>query len=132
MSSNIIISLWKGQSGNYFCLATKSASGRWREHFFTPAEFGAIPNFINENKDCDIYFCPHGFTRKMRRKEYAVPPTVLWADLDEIDPRSLEVRPSVAIESSPGRYVGLWHMDGPINEQLNQRLTYAIGADKGG
>lgn len=59
-------------------------------------------------------------------------PSMLWADLDEVDPRKLEVKPTIAWESSPGRYAALWLIDKTMTEDLNQRLTYSAGADRGG
>jgi hypothetical protein len=59
-------------------------------------------------------------------------PTMLWADMDGADPRELRLPPTIALESSPGRYVGLWLTDNVVTEQLNKRLAYSIGADKSG
>jgi len=68
----------------------------------------------------------------VRKKEHAVLPPLLWADLDEADPRKCDVKPTIAIESSPGRFVGLWMLDEVMSESLNKRLTYHLGADVGG
>src|SRR6478672_3640652 len=84
--------------------------------------------------DHDLYFCPHGFTKKGRRQGNAATTDLLHADLDEVDPRGLALRPSIAWETSPGRYQAIWFLDGRIGEEkfhkLNKALTYAIGADK--
>lgn len=136
----IIDRVWSQQSGDYFFLATKSASGKFREHPFKRNEIKNVGQFCAENKDKDIYFCPHGFNKKCvddegnarRKKEYAVMPKMLWADLDEISPRDIKPKPTIAIESSPGRYVGLWFTNEVIEESLNRRLTYHLGADHGG
>jgi hypothetical protein len=129
----LITRIWKQQPGKYFFLATKSVSGRWRDHSFSRSEFSQVEDFISENRDKNIYFCPHGFTERRRLEKYAVMPNLLWADLDEADPKDIKVKPTIAIESSPGRFVGLWFLeDTPRDKQLNRRLTYFIGADKGG
>jgi len=49
-----------------------------------------------------------------------------------VNPEAISWVPTIAIESSPGRYVGIWLTDEPASKQLNRRLTYAIGADRGG
>jgi len=63
----------------------------------------------------------------------------LWADLDEADPREIrDYPPTIAWESSPGRYQALWlasegdfqGASWPGNE--NQRLSYLLGADLSG
>lgn len=128
----IIVKLWREQPGKHFCISTKSASGKWQDHFFARKKLHTVESFIEDNSDKDIYFCPHGFTQPKRRKEFAVPPSMLWSDLDEADPRTIKIKPTVAIESSPSRFVGLWMIDEPMTEELNQRLSYAIGADKSG
>lgn len=133
---NVIIELWKRQPGKYFCISTKSPAGKWKDHFFSPDDFGSIKQFLRDYDDHDIYFCPHGFNRRVRQKEEAVIPNLLWADLDYSDPRNEKLfkglKPTIAIESSPGRYVGLWELDKPMTEDINRRLTYHVEADHGG
>lgn len=130
--SSEILALWKKQPGKYFVLCTKSQTGKWREHWFTPYDFPDIKDFSKDNDDKDIYFCPHGFNRKIRKKEYVVAPKLLWADLDEATPHGMKPKPTVAIESSPGRYVGLWVVDKPVTDEINRQLTYLLDADHGG
>lgn len=124
--------LWAKQPGNYFCISTKSLSGKWRDTWFKKSGFGDLAEFISDNMDKDIYACPHGFSDRIRQKEFAVDPCLLYADLDAANPKDLEIRPTIAIESSPGRFVGYWVTDKPVTEQLNRRLSYSIGADISG
>lgn len=130
----LIIKIWKKQPGEYFCISTKSPQGLWEDHFFTPDRFEEIPDFIKDYSQNDIYFCPHGFSQPRRKKQFAVPPNLLYADLDEVDGLTLgDLEPTICIESSPGRQVGLWELiGGSMTEELNRQLTYHIGADKGG
>jgi len=131
----IITEIWKNQPGKFFCLSTKSAGGKWKDHFFSPDEFGEIKQFLKDFDDHDIYFCPHGFNRRVRQKGEAVLPNLLWADLDFADPRGKEfkgLKPTIAIESSPGRFVGLWVLKDVMSEDVNRRLTYHLDADHGG
>lgn len=128
----IIDRLWEKQEGKYFCLSTKSATDKWQDHFFERKNIKTIQTFITENSDKNIYFCPHGFSRPRRIKANAVLPRLLWSDLDEADPRKIKIKPTLAIESSPGRYVGIWIVKETITEELNRKLNYLIGADKSG
>lgn len=129
-----IIELWKRQPGKYFFICTKSGAGKWSDHAFARKDLNKVRAFIKDNADKDVYFCPHGFSEPRRKKEYAELPKVLWADLDEADPKKMEknVKPTIAIQSSPGRYVGLWFVDHTMKESLNKRLSYHLGADQGG
>lgn len=128
----IITRIWRDQPGKYFCLSTKSRSGKWEDHFFKRSQFKSLKDFVEENRDKDLYFCPHGFRKPRRLKENAEMPKLLWADLDEVDPRELKDMPTVAWESSPGRFAAVWVLDRFSTESLNRRFTYAVGADKGG
>jgi len=133
---SIITQLWKDQPGKFFCISTKSGAGKWKDHFFSVDEFGEIKAFLRDNSDKDIYFCPHGFNRRSRSKTEAVIPNLLWADLDFSNPTNKKIfkglKPTIAIESSPGRYVGLWILSEPMTESINRRLTYHLEADHGG
>lgn len=127
----VILDLWAQQPGLFFCLSTKDRDGRWRDHFFERGECD-MADFIAEHEGDNVFFCPHGFSKERRLKQYAVLPRCCWADLDRVNPRRIALPPTVAIASSPGRFVGLWRTDRTVTEDLNKRLTYAIGADKGG
>jgi|GEM_PF-1542760 len=128
----LVPKVWRSQPGQYFCISTKDRSGGWKDHFFKRAKLREVQSFIEDNLDKDVYWCPHGFRKPRRLKEYAVLPKLLWADIDEVDPKPMRPMPTICWESSPGRYAGLWRIDGPATEDLNRRLTYFIGADHGG
>lgn len=87
----------------------------------------------------DLYWCPVPFETGIRRMEFAMDEHALWADLDEVDPEAIdeEFRPTVAWETSPGRFQGLWVSRLPMLGTSwpggeNQRLTYYLGADRNG
>ncbi len=128
----LITDLWAMMPGKFFSIQTKDGADRWKDHFFTRDEFGSIKQFLRDHDDCNIYFCPHGFNRRVRQKSEAVLPNMLWADLDFSNPDKIKPRPTIAIESSPGRFVGLWLLKETMTESLNRRLTYHVEADHGG
>lgn len=128
----LITDLWRAQPGQWFCVSTKSLSGAWKDHFIRRGNWRELKDLINDNQDKNLYMCPHGFARPHRVKEHSVDPNLLYADLDSADPTKLSLRPTIAIESSPGRFVGYWYTDKPASEDLNRRLAYQIGADTSG
>ncbi len=128
----IVTRVWKEQPGRYFCISSKSRRGKWDDKFFTRSQFSKVRQYIKDNLNKDLYWCPHGFSKPRRLKEYAVLPQLLWADLDEVDPSEIKPMPSISWQSSPGRYVGLWIVDKTITEDVNRRLTYMLEADLGG
>jgi hypothetical protein len=77
-------------------------------------------------------------TQRQRVKENIPTISVLYADLDEINPNTIQddLKPSVAWESSPNRFAAVWFLDKPIpakqGEEVNKGLTYLLNADKGG
>lgn len=112
--------------------------------FKWPQDKGKILEHMAEHIGHDMYWCPNLFEGPDRKAELAMDEHALWADLDEADPNLLEdntdFRPTVAWESSPGRYQALWLGNPDIGDfqgaswpgNENQRLTYLLGADKSG
>jgi hypothetical protein len=107
--------------------------------FHWPSEREAILEHMAKHEHHDLYWCPVPFEYPNRRQDLAMDERGLWADLDEVDPRTLEeYPPTVAWETSPGRFQALWLLSSgdlqgaswPGNE--NQRMTYLVGADLGG
>lgn len=130
---SMILRVWKQQPGRFFCISTKDRSGTWKDTFFKTSRFNEVQPFIDRNMDKDLYWCLHGFSKPRRLKKYAELPKLLYADLDEVDPRKLgTLTPSIAWESSPGRYACLWVLNDFGSEDVNRRLTYHLKADPGG
>lgn len=107
--------------------------------FKWPEDRAKIIDYMLKHQDHDLYWCPSLFEYPSRREDLAMDEHALWADLDEIDPSTIDdYPPTIAWESSPGRYQALWlaasgdfqGASWPGNE--NQRLTYHIGADRSG
>ncbi len=87
----------------------------------------------------DLYYSAALFSEKGRKIENVMGSAWLWADLDEVHPTSagkLGYLPTVAIQSSPGRYQALWRLKRELPpkslEKLNRALSYALDADRGG
>jgi AAA domain/RepB DNA-primase from phage plasmid len=129
-------SVWSNQPGNeghvFLSWMADWSKDEWHDRSFDRAGGIEIPTIQ------DLYFAPSVFSSKRRRKENALSSAWLWADLDEVDPRKLGsgVRATLSWETSPGRFQALWRLERPqvgtAFEHLNRRLTYYVGADKGG
>jgi hypothetical protein len=106
--------------------------------FRWPRERDAILQHLANHAEDDLYFAPNLFDGKRRIEQNVAPEKVLYADLDPVDPGSLgQLQPTIAWESSPGHYQGVWVLDRertgaswPGKE--NHRLTVAIEADPSG
>ncbi len=84
----------------------------------------------------EVYFCTHLLTKARRIKKNAAEVHSLWAELDGRELPNGDLRPSAAVESSPGHYHGYWRLTDPIPpevaERLNARLARQIGGDPSG
>lgn len=134
----ILEAVWGQQEG--FVFLTVKKKGAWKEKLFSyPADVEKIKDYLASPKEgVDIYWCPLVFSKPQRIKKNALTTSnILWADLDEVDPRKLEdLTPSIAWASSEDRYQAIWFLDTAYDvsdvENVNRDLTYHIGADKGG
>lgn len=131
--SRLLSAVWGNREGFIF-LPYKDQSRVWHEVPGIPYDGSIIPE-INDLRS-DRYFCPLVFSEPKRKKEFALPTNLLWADLDPVHPDACRIRPSIAWESSPGRYQALWFLSKEIPAdqaaQLSKRIAYADGADRGG
>jgi hypothetical protein len=132
-----------GPANGYVCIAFIRVKGKekdYQEQFFKyPEQLGEIVDRIHEMEAThNVYFCPMLLQAPRRIKPNVVQTPVLWADLDSCDPGLMLVEPSVAVETSPGRYQAYWRIDNvpPTDvESLNRRIAYyheREGCDTGG
>jgi len=133
VASKFLRRVWKEQprEGTRFLSAKDWGAGTWTDH---PQKVG---NIIIPTYD-DLYFAPNVFSANRRRKSRTLPGRWLFADLDEVDPKRIPkpLRPTIAWQTSPDRYQALWLLENLLRvtslDILNQKLTYYLGADKGG
>jgi len=145
MSEGTIFKVW-GDNKGWVSLprklrkTPKAKDGSWEEGemFKWPEGKEAINSWIQDSvtHKYDLYWCPCVFEEPRRVKRNIYKMNILYADLDEVNPQELAIKPSVAWASSPNRYAAIWFLDRNLPaqeaERLNKNLTYAIGADKGG
>jgi len=140
MKLNVLKAVWNTQEGYVFVPRRKGKVWDEGRAFAYPGEWQAIQERVTQsaNDAWDTYWCPMVFDKPKRLKENARKEQgILWADLDEVNPKNLgNLRPSIAWASSDDRYQCLWSLDSKhdidVVEQVNKDLTYHIGADKGG
>lgn len=127
--------IW-GQRSGYVFLPYKDLDRVWHETKAVPFDGSKASIPALETRNADLYFCPLTFSRPKRKKEYANPTNLLWADLDPVHPDKLKIKPTIAWESSPGRFQALWFLNSEVTAeaaaQMSKRIAYAEGADKGG
>lgn len=130
-----------GDAHGYVCLATLTTEKRVHQDFFSyPEHLPSILEFINKNYSRkNVYFCPQLLKGRARTKENVATCTCLWADLDTCDPRLVEPKPSIVLETSPGRWQAFWLLDkktDPLDaEDMSHRIAYKYkdyGCDQSG
>jgi len=113
---------------------------RWYERWFEwPQDAALILRWVVEcNKEANVYWSPLVYANPSRRKQEAHQATSLWAwaDLDAVDPRTLDPVPTILWASSPGKYQSLYRLaervDAQTLEELNRRIAHASKADPSG
>lgn len=129
-----------GKYEGYMCIAF-IRNGKFREEFYEyPGQLGLALASIEENVQThNVYFCPQLFSEKKRSRGTVSYAPSIWSDLDTCPPEELLVEPTIAIESSPGRYQALWLLEGELDpddaENISRRIAYAHaeqGADRSG
>jgi hypothetical protein len=111
---------------------TKQRSWRW------PAEREKAAAYLEDESEQgrDAYFGVHLFRKPgTRRAEHANRILALWVDGDGARVPESWPQPTAVVESSPGRHHFYWRLTRPIEPQeaaqLNRRLCYGMGGDKG-
>lgn len=132
--------IWSGTARRSFCfLASSRPDGTgWQEYVVRADKIGLdVSSFLIRRSrwDFNLYFCPNTFSRPIRKKEYALPTSVGWCDMDSSDPGSYVPAPSLVWETSPRRYQALWLWAKSYRpqdaEQLAKKLAYRHGGDTG-
>lgn len=120
---------WGGPKGPRY---HEGRAWRW------PEQSEEIKAHIESHSEDDQYFTPGVFSAPRRVTQHATPVPWLWADLDPVDPRAADgLTPTIAWETSPGRYQCVWEMPYPREGATehggpNHCLTHYLGADPSG
>jgi hypothetical protein len=131
-----------GVQKGIFCLATsdpRSPKTTFQNTYFRwPEESLRIENYIHKAASkYNVYFCVNLLKAPKRIKDNCLPTRLVWADLDEVAPDSIEdIPPPIVIQSSPGRWQGIWRVSVELPpfqaEEYSKRVAYHVGADLSG
>lgn len=134
-----------GEEEGFICICTSEAgedkNKSFRQHFFNwPTQKKELESFVEQvSHRKNVWFCTSLLDRSERKKENCLPGQLVWADLDTCDPELLDPKPSIVIQSSPGRWQALWRtdevMEPVVASELSKRIAYKYaghGADKSG
>ncbi len=140
MISDILSTIWEhSKEGFIFLPAKNSETGEWLEEpgvSWASFDLSAYEQGM-QAPNWDIYYTPGTFHGRERKKEFANPMGVLYADLDDQFNRDRlrKLSPSLLVETSHGRYQAVWLLPEPLAvsaaEPLNKRLSHWLDADHG-
>lgn len=130
----------------YLCIATASPTSLQtsfkHEYFEWPLEKDKAAQYIQKQQiQNHVWFCVSLLKTDTFGpiKDQCLPGSFIWADLDAVTPEELQLKsvPATSItETSPARYQAFWRLDSlvppDIREDLSRKVTYYVGADKGG
>lgn len=138
----LIFGVSTGEEPAYLCIASTNPDApkiSFTQRFFEwPKEYKEVEGYIlRESLAKNVYFCVNLLSRQERKKNFCLPSSLLWADLDDVNPDTLtKLPPSIVIQSSPGRWQALWKLTTAVPpfqaEEYSRRLGYSVGADKSG
>jgi hypothetical protein len=131
-----------GEHKGYMALAFLSRNkAEFREEFYQyPVQLPSIvATIIRNSRAHNVYFCPHLFNTTARKKEHVSVVPSAWADLDACPPDKLLIKPTIVVQSSPGRYQAIWRFDDVVDpedaEGISKKIAYyhqPSGADISG
>jgi hypothetical protein len=123
----------------WFCLATAKIEDTedgteksWTESFYSwPDEKVKIIEAIKSyGKNTEVYFSPYLFKEPNSKKESALVGKTIVADLDDANVLTIQITPSILVETSDSRHQGYWllneELDDETHERLSKKITYAI------
>ena len=144
---DILFKVWDAQKVHgYVSMSERNTNlsstedGYWSDRSWKwPQDKAKVQEWYSEhsNKEgYDIYWSPAVYSKPGRHQQDVISHNVFYADLDPVDPRTLSTKPSVAWESSPGRYQAVWLHSNDLSVEdwlaKNRNLSYAVGADRSG
>src|SRR5690606_7256007 len=144
MELEVCFRTWRSQEQQgYVFIGFRELGGVWRDRGFKylgPRSERKIARAVEDltQRGGDIYWCPNVFTTERRIRDGVTEGRFLYADLDAVDPRGIDpsLKPTIAWRSSRSRFQALWRLEESLPadrlEELNRRLSYALGADKSG
>lgn len=133
-----------GQTNGYLCICTgnpdveRKSPEFFKQHFFSwPEQRGDVASFIDQaTHRRNVWYCTSLLEKPERKKEYCLPGSLVWADLDTCNPNKVDPVPSVIVESSPRRWQALWRTSTVLEpyeqEDYSRRIAYKYsnsGAD---
>jgi RepB DNA-primase from phage plasmid len=129
--------VWSRHSHGFGFLAARR-DRQWVERGLRINDGDGIEEFFARYwyRNFDLYYCPNAFMRKRRLGMFALPTPFAHVDIDLGDPTAFRPPPTILVETSPGRFQGIWEFsemaEPKVAEAVSRHLTRTYGGDPGG
>ncbi|MEP3298975.1 MAG: DNA-primase RepB domain-containing protein [Pseudoruegeria sp.] len=129
--------VWMGvPKDSFLFLATTNPDGsKWREHVVRADMLKADLNkFLRKYSrwDHNLYFGVNPFSQDRRLKEYALPTSLAWCDMDGSNPDAYRPQPNLLWETSPDRFQAIWLWDTKYDVEDAERFSRSLADRHGG
>lgn len=129
--------IWEGvpKDSFLFLATTNPDGGKWREHVVRAGKLkGDLNKFLRKYSrwDHNLYFSVNPFSRDRRLKDYALPTSLGWCDMDASNPDAYRPQPNLLWETSPDRFQALWLWDARHDFEEAQRFSRSLADRHGG
>ena len=127
----------------FLCIAhaPKNNKNKFEQKFFSwPEQRELMGQYIDDKvTNNNVWFSVNLFRRPERKRDFALPTRLVWADLDNCDPAEVEPLPQCRVQTSPKRFQAYWRLDEVVDAEqamsYSKRIAYEYakkGADKSG
>lgn len=139
-ATQFLVRVWSAQPIGCVCLAARHAETRqWKEFSVDPEGVDVLLAAFFDTfsaSEWDLYYCPSTFKRTRRMQQHANRSRFAWVDIDNGNPNDFDPPPTILIETSPGRFQGLWRLEEFVSredaEAISKALAYQFGGDRNG
>lgn len=144
--ASFLSTLWRrvAEDGDFVFMSFKKGKKgdkgyKWIDEPYQWSEHGSVMPWVStmlkKYDGWDIYFCPTPFTKDKRQSQFVKSTNMLWADIDDGDPKLLN--PNILWKSgSTGHTQGIWFLNKTLTPiktaQLNKGIAGFLGADPSG
>jgi len=100
-----------------------------QKFFQYPEQITEMVQLSEANAHRDVYYSPILYSAERRIRENAKTVSVVYADADTCDPANFLLKPSIAVQTSEGRWHTYWILDGEADPQevalAAKKIAYA-------
>lgn len=115
-----------GDATGYIEIVTDQfTTERW---FEWPREANTVVKYCELRVDEDVYCSTTLFSEKRRLSENATEGRVLYADADTCAPENFRVKPSISVQTRPGRWHCYWMLDQMHTAEEVSEVSHKIAA----